>query len=220
MRPVATIVGVPSEDFDIPSEPILTGRLNNSEYLLHLDSQLGYLPKTVQTDLMELFNSHLSLFSDTPSCTNMIEHDIDVGEAKLIKQHFQRMPMGKRKRMEKEVEYMLKNGIAEPACSSWASPCLLADKDDGSDRFCTDFRKVNAVTKPDCYPMPRMEDCIDQVGSAKFVTKLHLLKGYWQVPLTARARHVVIHHTLGIVFLFCNAFWFEKCSRDISAPYE
>lgn len=119
MRPVATIVGVPSEDFDIPSEPILTGRLNNSEYLLHLVSQLGYLPKTVQTDLVELFNSHLSLFSDTPSCTNMIEHDIDVGEAKLIKQHFQRMPMGKHKRMEKEVEYMLKNGIAEPACSSW-----------------------------------------------------------------------------------------------------
>lgn len=110
------------------------------------------------------------------------------GDAKPIKQRFYRLPMGKREQMKKEVEYMLQHGIAEPACSSWASPCLLADKADGSD--CADFRKVNAVTKPDCYPMPRMEDCIEQVGSAKFVTKLDLLKGFWKVSLTQRAKDI------------------------------
>ncbi len=167
-------------------EPILTGRLNNLEYLNHLDSQLGYLLDTQHADLVKLLNSHLSLFSDTPSRTSLIEHDIDVGDAKPFKQRSYRLPMGKRERMEKEVEYMLAHRIAEPACSSWASPCLLADKADGSDRFRTDFRKVNAVTKRDCYPMPCMEDCIDQGGSAKCVTKLDLLKGYWQVPLTPR----------------------------------
>ncbi len=57
-------------------------------------------------------------------------------------------------------------------------------------RFCTDFRKVNAVTKPDSFPLPRMEDCVDRVGSARFVTKLDLLKGYWQVPLTAHAAEI------------------------------
>lgn len=80
--------------------------------------------------------------------------------------------------------------IAEPSCSPWSSPCLLAEKSDGTPRFCTDFRKVNAVTKPGSFPLPRLDDCIDQVGSASFVTKLDLLKGYWQVPLTPRACEV------------------------------
>lgn len=51
----------------------------------------------------------------------------------------------------------------------------------------SDYRKVNNVTKADLYPLPRMEDCIDQVGSAKYVSKFDLLKGYWQVHLTRRA---------------------------------
>lgn len=55
---------------------------------------------------------------------------------------------------------------------------MLAEKANGDDRFCTYFRKVNGVTKPDCYPLPRMEDCVDCVGGAQFVTKLDLLKGY------------------------------------------
>lgn len=82
---------------------------------------------------------------------------------------------------------MLRNGLAEPSQSAWSSPCLLVPKANLTFRFCTDFRKVNAVTKPDCFPLPRIDDLIDRVGPAKFVTKLDLLKGYWQVPLTARA---------------------------------
>ncbi len=50
--------------------------------------------------------------------------------------------------------------------------------------FCTDYRKVNSVMKPDSFPLPRMEDCMDRAGASKFVSKLDLLKGYWQVPLT------------------------------------
>ncbi len=53
-------------------------------------------------------------------------------------------------------------------------------------RFCTDFHKVNSVTKPDSCPLLRMDDCINQVGPAKFVSKFDLLKG-WQVPLSDRA---------------------------------
>ncbi|KAM8771398.1 retrovirus-related Pol polyprotein from transposon 297 [Acanthopagrus schlegelii] len=85
---------------------------------------------------------------------------------------------------------MLDNGIAQPSSSSWASPCLLVPKSDNTPRFCSDFRKVNHVTKPDSFPLPRMEDCIDQVGSAKYVSKFDLLKGYWQVPLSEKAREI------------------------------
>lgn len=83
---------------------------------------------------------------------------------------------------------MLLHGIAEPSCSAWSSPCLLAIKSEWSDRFCMDFKKVNRVTKPDCHPLPQMEDRVARVGSIAFVTKLDLLKGYWQVSLTERAK--------------------------------
>lgn len=69
-------------------------------------------------------------------------------------------------------------------------PCLLVPKSSNTPRFCTDFRKVNNVTKPDCFPLPHFEDCIDQVGSARFVIKFDLLKGYWQVPLSERVREI------------------------------
>ncbi len=92
--------------------------------------------------------------------------------------------------MEAEIQYMLEKEIAIPSSSDWSSPCLLVAKSDGSVRFCTDFRKLNSVTKPDCFPLPRVDDCVDQVGSAKFVTKLDLLRGYWQVPLSQRAQEM------------------------------
>lgn len=130
------------------------------------------------------------LFGDTPSRTTLVEHDIDVGDSPPIKQRFYRCPADKRRVLEAEVQYMLDNQIAVQSFSSWASPSMLVGKSDGSPRFCNDYRKVNKVTKTDSYPLPRMEDCIDLVGSAKFVSKFDLLKGYWQVPLTARAQKI------------------------------
>lgn len=64
---------------------------------------------------------------------------------------------------------------------------MLVPKSDASFCFCTDYRKVNSVTKPDSFPLPRMEDCVDKFGASKFVSKSDLLKGYWQVPLNVRA---------------------------------
>ena len=77
---------------------------------------------------------------------------------------------------------MKENDIIEDSNSSWCSPCILVPKADSSFRFCTDFRKVNSVTKSDTYPLPRVNDCIDKVGNAKFVSTFDLLKDYWQVP--------------------------------------
>ncbi len=47
------------------------------------------------------------------------------------------------------------------------------------------YRKMYSFTKADSFPIPRMEVCVDRVKNATFVTKLDLLKGYWQVPLTS-----------------------------------
>ena len=59
----------------------------------------------------------------------------------------------------------------------------MVPKADGSLRLCTDFRKVNSCTAPDPFPLPRIEDLIDRVGKAKYLTKLDMTRSYWQVPL-------------------------------------
>lgn len=98
--------------------------------------------------------------------------------------------MSKREEMKREVKYLQQNGFAVPSSSPWSSPCVLVPKADGSFSFCTDFRKVNSVIVPDAFPLPHIDDCIDSLGVAKYITKLDLLKGYWQVPLTERASNI------------------------------
>ena len=124
-----------------------------------------------------MIEDNLLLFSDHPSQTSVLYHDIDVEGHKPIKQHAYRVNPTKRAMMQQEVSYLVEHGLAVPSASAWSSPCVLVPKPDNTPRFCNDYRKVNAVTKPDSFPLPRMEDCIDRVGSAKFVTKLDLLKG-------------------------------------------
>lgn len=178
------------EEVAMPDEAVLCGRLKNSETLQKLDTLFSHLSRDKAKQLVSLIGDFSSLFGDTPSQTNLIQHDIDVGDSKPIRQRFFRVSREKQSVIDKEVKYLLDNKLAVPSCSSWASPCLIVQKSDKSPRMCTDFRKVNAVTKPDSYPLPRVEDCVDQVGSAKFVSKLDLLKGYWQVPLTPRAQEI------------------------------
>ena len=66
---------------------------------------------------------------------------------------------------------------------------VLVKKKDGSLRLCVDFRKLNSVSESDAYPMPRIDDLIDLLGKAKYISTLDLTRGYWQVPLAEDARH-------------------------------
>lgn len=177
-------------DVKAPGNSELLPRLRNSEALENFESSLSHLSDGHRSEVMCLVAEFPRLFGDVPSRTHLIYHDVDVGDAPPIRQRFYRLPLEKRKILESEVQYMLDNGIAQHSFSGWASPCLLVKKSDGTHRFCTDYRKLNKITKPDAFPLPRMEDCVDQVGASKFVSKLDLLKGYWQVPLTTRAQEV------------------------------
>lgn len=122
--------------------------------------------------------------------TNVLRQDIDVSDQAPIKQHAYHLNPTQRAIVQSEVAYLLNYGLAEPSASAWSLPCLLVPKPDDTFRFCTDYRKLNAVTKTDSFPLPRMEDCVGRVGSAHFITQLDLLKGYWQVGLTPRASEI------------------------------
>ena len=165
-------------------------KLQNSQILNDLGTKLSHLPLVQRKKLAEVITQYREVFPDVPSKTNLIEHDVDVGDSAPIKQHPYRVSPMKKELLDKEVQYMLKNDIIEESQSNWSSPCILVPKHDGGFRFCTDFRKVNDKTKSDSFPIPRIADCIDQIGNAKFVSTFDMLKGYWQVPLTQRAREI------------------------------
>ena len=165
-------------------------KLQNSQILNDLGTKLSHLPLVQRKELVEVITQYREVFPDVPSKTNLIEHDVDVGDSAPIKQHPYRVSPMKKELLDKEVQYMLKNDIIEESQSNWSSPCILVPKHDGGFRFCTDFRKVNDKTKSDSFPIPRIADCIDQIGNAKFVSTFDMLKGYWQVPLTQRAREI------------------------------
>ena len=165
-------------------------KLQNSQILNDLDTKLSHLPSVQRKELAEVITQYREVFPDVPSKTNLIEHDVDLGDSAPIKQHPYRVSPMKKELLDKEVQYMLKNDIIEESQSNWSSPCILVPKHDGGFRFCTDFRKVNDKTKSDSFPIPRIADCIDQIGNAKFVSTFDMLKGYWQIPLTQRAREI------------------------------
>ena len=143
------------------------------------------------------------MFGDVPSVTTCSYHDVGVERAAPIRQHLYRINPIKLKQMRKEVEYMLQHHIIEPIDSDWSSPCVLVPKCNGTFCFCTDFRKLNVLTKTDSFPLPRIDDCIDRIGKAKYVTKLDLLNGYWQIPLTNQAKRLSGFVTLNGLYQYC-----------------
>ena len=83
--------------------------------------------------------------------------------------------------VQKEIEELNEQGIIVPSESEWAAPIVLVGKKDGSLRLCVDYRRLNSLSKADAYPMPRIEELIDVLGKAKYLSTLELAKGYWEV---------------------------------------
>ena len=176
-------------DFIDKSDPG-PSKLENSDILRNLNNKLSHLEPSQQEELKQLIHEYEHLFPDIPTRTDKIYHDVIVEDSKPIKQHPYRMNPLKQKYLRDEVKYLLENDFIEPSQNNYSSPCILVPKSNGTYRMCTDYRKVNYVTKTDSFPIPRIDDCIDKVGNSKYVTKFDLLKGFWQVPLTDRAKEV------------------------------
>ena len=66
---------------------------------------------------------------------------------------------------------------------------VLINKKDGTIRFCLDYRKLNAITIKDSYPLPHIDDCVSSLGRSKYFTTFDLASGYWQIPMDPDTRH-------------------------------
>lgn len=143
----------------------------------------AHLNNHQQQQLTEVLQTFPSLFQERPGRTELLTHNIILKDTTPVRQKPYRVPEKMVEQLKTEVAAMLEMGIIEPSNSEWSSPILLVPKKDGGIRFCTDFRKLNSVSCFDSYPMPRIDELIERLGKASYMTTLDLCKGYWQVPL-------------------------------------
>ena len=120
--------------------------------------------------------------------TDLVQMSIETGEATPKRQPVRRTPFAVREEVAEQLRKMQDQGVIQPSCSPWASPVVLVRKKDGSLRFCIDYRGLNTVTKTDLFPLPRIDDLLDQLGRAKFFSTLDLAAGYWQVQVHPDSR--------------------------------
>lgn len=149
---------------------------------------LSHLNDDQQRHLRSLLLRFRSTFEKKLGCTDITTHTIVTGDADPIRQRPYRSSGTEHATIEKHVKEMLADGVIEPSQSPWASPVVLVAKKDGNLRFCVDYRKLNAVTRKDSYPLPRIDETLDQLGQAKYFTTMDLASGYWQVAMDSLDR--------------------------------
>ena len=137
--------------------------------------------------LVAQFQDVFAMEDEELGATHLARHHIDTGDAEPIKQYARRIPHSLRMEVRDLVNDMLDRGIITPSTSLWASPIVLVRKKDGSYRFCVDYRKLNAVTRTEAFPLPRIDDYLDTLAGARYFSTLDLASGFWQVVMGANS---------------------------------
>ncbi|GJP51695.1 hypothetical protein CLOM_g10844, partial [Closterium sp. NIES-68] len=97
--------------------------------------------------------------------------------------------------MKKQIEYLLAKGLIRPSTSPYGAPLLFTPKPDGSLRMCIDYRALNKQTIKNKYPIPRIDDLLDQLRGATVFSKLDLRSGYWQIWMADESVHKTAFRT-------------------------
>ena len=164
--------------------PVNCNAVTADNIALQIDSRLDPdLSNTEKQQLKQVLHEYEELFSDTIGQKNIVYHTIDTGDNPPIRQRARRAPYAFRGESDKQIADMLDQGIIRTSTSPWVSPIVLVRKKSGEIRFCVDYRKLNQITRHDAHPLPRVDDLLDSVGSAKYFTTLDLKSGYWQIPI-------------------------------------
>ena len=178
------------------------------------ETQLNYLEPVQKQELEELLSLFEDVITPVPGSVSLLQHAINTKDSPPLKTAPYRLAPTWKDQLKAEVKDLADAGIIRPSVSPWSSPIIPVRKKDGSVRLCIDFRRLNKETVPDPYLMPRVEEIIDCLGEAMYVSTLDLNKGFHQVPMKPDDIEKTAFCTPWGKYVY--AFWPQKCAVYIS----
>ncbi|XP_028298451.1 uncharacterized protein LOC114460741 [Gouania willdenowi] len=160
-----------------------------------------------QQQAAALLNKYHSLFAKDEAdlgCTNLIKHEIPLLDDTPVRQPYRRILPSQYEMARAHIKQLLDSQVISESCSPYASPIVLVQKKDGGIRLCVDYRRLNAKTRKDAFPLPRIEESLDGLAGAKWFSTLDLASGYNQVEVTEKDR---------VKTAFCTPFGLFEFNR-------
>ncbi|RVW35013.1 Retrovirus-related Pol polyprotein from transposon 17.6 [Vitis vinifera] len=205
-------------------------RQGSSMFAICLQSTSNEVQQAIHLDMQQLIKAFEDIFQEPNQLplAREIDHRITLKEGtEPVNVRPYRYAYFQKAEIEKQVRDMLKLGLIRASTSPFSSPVLLVKKKDGTWRFCTDYRALNVVTIKDRFPIPTVDDMLDELHRATYFTKLDLRAGYHQVrvhppdiPKTAFRTHNGHYEYLVMPFGLSNAPpTFQAIMNSIFRPY-
>ena len=107
---------------------------------------------------------------------------------------------------------MLESGTIRPSQSAWCNAVVLVQKKDGGLHFCTDFCHLNAQTKRDSYPLPRIQEVLESLVGAGHFSCLDLKSGFWQIKMEEMSKQYTAFMVGNLGFFQCDQMPFGLCN--------
>ncbi|KAJ4802668.1 polyprotein [Rhynchospora pubera] len=201
--------------------------ITNLEASLH---EMSLHQKPIPPALQQVVHTYSSVFSDPTSLppTRQLDHHIQLKlGAQPVNMRPYRFSHFQKIEIEKIIEELLQSGYIRPSTSPFASPILLVKKKDHTWRLCVDYRKLNDDTVKNKFPIPIIDDLLDELKGAKVFSKIDLKSGYHQIrmaasdiPKTAFRTHLGHYEFTVMPFGLTNApATFQALMNSIFQPY-
>ena len=154
-----------------------------------------------------------SLDKNEIGCTDTAEHIIELMDDEPFKERFWQIAPPLLEEVRENLQDMLDGGAIRPSKSPWCNAIVLMRKKDRTLRFCIDFRKLNARTKKDSFPLPHMQETMESMVGARFFSSMDLKSGFWQVRMSEKSRQYTaftvgslgMYEFLWMPYGLCNA---------------
>ena len=141
-------------------------------------------PPKLAAKAIRLLLEYQDIFSLEPheiGCTDVTEHDIELLDHKPFKERFCPIALPLVEEVRQHIQEMLDGGAIRPSQSPWCNAVVLVRKKDHSLCFCIDFQHLNAKTKKDSYPLPRMQETMESMVGTWYFSCMDLKSSFWQV---------------------------------------